>query len=94
MITMCHRSEIVNPNVPDTARIIAHWHTMSGEIAHTIYIDSDLYLWKVTDWKGDKPQPCTLHTVCTDTGLTPLMVEMYCIPRNTLPAVDPTLAPF
>jgi len=75
MKTFCNRNEIVNQNVPQDLFIIAHTSTMSGEIQTTYYATREGDMFMVSDWKGNRPEPLTMHMIWQLTGLTPAMVE-------------------
>jgi hypothetical protein len=90
MKTFVERNEIHNPNVPKETFVIAHWHTMSNEIGHTIYCDKTGSLWYVTDWKrvsirtpeGYLPQtarPMTLHAIYAMVDLSDIQVTRACL---------------
>ena len=57
-----------NRNVPANSFLIAETSQMSGEIITTYYATKDGSLWKVTDWKSDKPSPAYPFEVLRLTG--------------------------
>lgn len=62
-----------NRNVPADVYLIAELAV--GECNYTYYADKNGDLWKVGDWKGDKPQSAYLNDVCRLTGDCEFMVE-------------------
>ena len=64
-----------NINVPKDVFLLAETSAMSGEVVTTYYATRDLYLYKVGDWKGDKPELVPLSVICRLTGDTERMVE-------------------
>lgn len=66
----------INGNVPENVMLVFESSTTSGEIITTGYIDADGNMYKVSDWKGDKPQPLTISEVCRTTLDSEQMLEM------------------
>lgn len=63
-----------NKNVPANSFLICETSAMSGEIVTTYYADKDGHLFKVTDWKGNKPVQAYLPELWKLTGDTPNMI--------------------
>jgi hypothetical protein len=79
-MTHIYPQRTTNRNVPRCSVLLAETMQCSGEIVMTYYADADGYLWRVSDWVMDKPQPVMLFEACRLTGDTENMLAVRIVP--------------